>query len=253
MYDSFSSDYDRFVNWQNRLTFELPFIEAQLATAGGCGARVLDAACGTGMHTLALAQRGYQAAGADLSPGMIDRARANAAAAGLDVRFEAIGFGSLAQTFGGQSFDALLCLGNSLPHLLSLSDLDAALVDFAACLRPGGLLLVQNRNFDLVLAQRQRWLEPQSHREDGNEWVFLRAYDFDPDGLIGFHVITLQRCAGGDWQQRVDSSRLYPQTQSELLAALARAGFAQPASYGSLGGEAFDPVKSGNLVVSAKV
>jgi signal transduction histidine kinase len=32
MYDSFSADYDRFVDWPGRLAAELPFIERQLET-----------------------------------------------------------------------------------------------------------------------------------------------------------------------------------------------------------------------------
>ena len=150
MYDDFSSDYDRFVDWPGRLAAELPFIEHQLQAVGA--RRVLDAACGTGMHALALARRGYAAVGADLSPGMIARARANAAAAGVDVPFEVAGFGELNARVG-TGFDALLCLGNSLPHLLAPAGLESALADFAACLRPGGLVLIQNRNFDAVLSR----------------------------------------------------------------------------------------------------
>src|SRR5512136_1825891 len=89
MYDSLSKDYDYFVNWPERLAYELPFIEAQINSAAGDSRpiKVLDAACGTGMHAIALAQRGYAAAGADLSAGMIERAVANAAAAGVSVEF----------------------------------------------------------------------------------------------------------------------------------------------------------------------
>ena len=58
MYDDISSDYDRFVNWPGRLSVELPFLEQQINGAGGPAAKVLDAACGTGMHAIALAQRG---------------------------------------------------------------------------------------------------------------------------------------------------------------------------------------------------
>ena len=50
---------------------------------------------------------------------MMERARENARQAGVTVRFEAAGFGELAVTFGERCFNALLCLGNSLPHLLS--------------------------------------------------------------------------------------------------------------------------------------
>ena len=47
MYDSFSLDYDRFVNWSNRLAFELPFIQQQLAKINSAPSQplsVLDAA-----------------------------------------------------------------------------------------------------------------------------------------------------------------------------------------------------------------
>ncbi len=253
MYDRFSNDYDRFVNWHGRLNFEMPFLEAQLCAVNAN--RVLDAACGTGMHTLALAQRGFQTAGADLSRGMVERARANAAEAGLDVPFVEAGFGGLQAAFaaGGRlPFDALLCLGNSLPHVLSASELAAALADFAACLRPGGLLLLQNRNFDAVMARRERWMEPQSHREGEREWLFLRLYDYLPDGLIDFNVVTLQREGGLSWRQSVDTSRLRPLLHDELHAALAAAGFAQVQAFGGLDGSPFDARSSGNLVVGAR-
>ncbi len=65
LYDPFIADYDRFVNWKERLAYELPFIEQQLTTSGArC---ILDTACGAGMHAIALAQRGYDVTGADLS------------------------------------------------------------------------------------------------------------------------------------------------------------------------------------------
>ncbi len=32
MYNKFSQDYDRFVNWHNRLAFELPFLLKQLGS-----------------------------------------------------------------------------------------------------------------------------------------------------------------------------------------------------------------------------
>jgi len=249
MYDEFSSDYDRFVNWPGRLAVEMPFIEGQLRAAGA--QRVLDAACSTGQHALALAGSGYRVVGADLSPKMIERAQANARARSVAAEFVAAGFGELRARVG-DGFDAVLCLGNSLPHLLTGSDLMAALADFASCLRPGGTLLIQNRNFDRVLARRERWMEPQAHQEGDREWLFLRFYDFEPDGLLGFNVVTLQRQAGGSWTQHSMASRLWPQRQTELVAALAAAGFAQTTSYGDLQGTPFDAASSGNLVLRAQ-
>ena len=257
MYDSFSLDYDRFVNWPNRLAFELPFIQQQLAKISSAQSQplsILDAACGTGMHVVALAQQGYTVTGADLSAGMIERARLNAAAAGVETHFAAAGFGALAQVFQGQPgfpFDAVVCLGNSLPHLLTQPELDAALADFSDCLKPGGLLLIQNRNFDAVMAQRQRWMEPQAYRETGHEWIFMRFYDFEADGLINFNIVTLYRQDEGQWVQHINNSRLRPLLRGELAGALLSAGFQHITSYGGMDDSPFDPISSGNLIITA--
>jgi SAM-dependent methyltransferase len=254
LYDSLSSDYDRFVDWAARLDYELPFIVEQCAEVSA--ERVLDAACGTGQHALALAALGHAVTGADISAGMIREACRNAAAKQADIRFVVAGFGALAAHTTG-TFDAVLCLGNSLPHLLTADALRAALADFAAVLRPGGLLLVQNRNFDAVMAARDRWMGPQSHREttpDGDaEWLFVRFYDFNPDDTISFNVMTLRRAGPkGGWSQHVESTTLRPLLHGELTAMLRDTGFGDIVAYGDMAGAPFDPAHSGNLIVSAR-
>jgi ubiquinone/menaquinone biosynthesis C-methylase UbiE len=93
MYDALAADYDRFVNWPARLEHELPFLERVFAQHGV--RQVLDAACGTGHHAIALAKRGYRVTGADLSAPMVAQARDNAQAAGVQVPFVVAGLGSL--------------------------------------------------------------------------------------------------------------------------------------------------------------
>ena len=248
-YDNFSPDYDRFVSWSGRLAIEMPFLEHKLRETGA--RRVLDAACGTGMHSIALAQVGFETAGADLSAGMISRARENAESAGLDIPFKAAGFGDLTAAFGSESFDALLCLGNSLPHLLTPELLFESLTDFASCLKPGGLIVIQNRNFDAVMAARQRWMEPQAAHEGQVEWLFQRFYDFEADGLLTFNIVTLRRENGGDWKQSIQSTPLRPLLAVELRDVFQSAGFESVTLFGGLTGSAFDPSASGNLVITA--
>jgi SAM-dependent methyltransferase len=250
MYEEFSLDYDRFVDWQGRLQAELPFIEEQLGAAGAH--KVLDVACGTGMHAIALAGRGFSMVGTDLSPGMINQARLNGAAAGVEVRFEVAGFGAISENVGERCV-ALLCLGNSLPHLLTPSDLADTLSDFANCLQPGGMALIQNRNFDRVLAQQERWMEPQYHRDGDEEWIFLRFYDFLPDDLVSFNIVTLHRQGGGAWSQRVSTTQLWPLKQEELTRMLVATGFKVRQFWGDMQGNPFDPDHSPNLVVTAQL
>ncbi len=263
MYDGFSADYDRFVDWDERLAAEMPFIERQLRTVDA--RQVLDTACGTGRHAIALARGGYDVVGVDASEGMIERARTNAADARRpEVQFEVAGFGELAQALGlarserrkgpgdDSRFDALLCLGNSLPHVVTPPGLAMTLNDFADCLRPGALLLIQNRNFDAVLAEHERWMGPQGYQEKGTDWLFLRFYDFDPDGLLTFNIVRLRREQGRHWRQEITSTRLWPLTKDELGLALQRAGFGEITYYGDMGGLPFEVESSPNLVVAAR-
>ncbi len=245
-YDALAADYDRFVNWPARLKGELPFLERLFAERGV--RRVLDAACGTGQHAIALARRGYQVVGADSSAAMIEQDRRNAAVAEVEATFVVAGLGGMAALDGG--FDAVLCLGNSLPHLLSAPAVSQALADFAAVLRPGGLLIIQNRNLDRVWATRERFLPLQSHREGDSEWLFVRFYDFHQE-TITFNMVCLRRTGEG-WTQDVAATELRPIFHAELAAALTAARFSDVAFYGDYEGSAFDPAQSGDLIAVAR-
>ena len=255
MYDLFSEDYDRFVNWEDRLAYEMPFIEEQinhLKQPDKDSLEILDSACGTGMHAIALAKQGHIVSAADLFPEMILKGQDNAQQAGVAVRFVAAGFGEMTQTFGRDQFEMVLCLGNYLPHVLSEAELIHALQDFATVLRQDGVLFIQNRNFDAVVKQQSRWMEPQVHQADGMEWIFHRFYDFLPNGLIRFNIATLKHEIDADWKAGVTSTLLRPQLHDELQNLLSQAGFKEIQAYGSMQGEPFAAGSSGNLILTAK-
>ncbi|MDX9850827.1 MAG: methyltransferase domain-containing protein [Anaerolineaceae bacterium] len=254
MYNTFSEDYDRFVNWDSRLAYEMPFIEKQINLLQGSKNRpldILDSACGTGMHAIQLASAGHQVSAADLFPQMIAKARQNASNAGVPVNFQTAGLGNMAETFGTAQFDLLLCLGNSLPHLITAQELLETLQDFTDVLRPGGMLFIQNRNFDAVMQRQERWMEPQLYQEGGAEWIFQRFYDFLPNGLIRFNIATLHHKLDSDWQSGVTSTILRPQMSAELEQQLQQVGFEEIRTFGSMQGEAFSPASSGNLIITA--
>ena len=255
MYGSFASDYDRFVNWKERLAYEMPFIERQineLSNGAETKLDILDTAAGTGMHAIALAAGGHRVSASDLFPQMTEIGAENARQSKVEVTFRTAGLGDMAAAFGRGKFDLLLCLGNSLPHLTSAHELAEALLDFAAVLRPGGMVLIQNRNFDLVVRAQQRWMEPQVYEQADNEWIFQRFYDFLPGGLIRFNIVTLKRQKDAPWHASVASTLLRPQFHSELVQGLNEAGFQDIRAYGSMQGEAFQPQTSGNLILTAR-
>src|SRR3954447_17258871 len=60
----------------------------ELQRAGWIRSKVLDVGCGTGEHTILLTRLGYDVLGIDFAPQAVEQARANAAAKGVDARFE---------------------------------------------------------------------------------------------------------------------------------------------------------------------
>lgn len=118
------------VAWAGRLAAWLPPAPAD----------VLDVGCGTGSLSALIAAAGHRVTGVDLAPRMVEHARAKLAAAGLPGRF-LVGDAAAPPT-DGVRFDVVLCR-----HLMwTLPDPTAALTEWLARLRPGGLLvLVEGR------------------------------------------------------------------------------------------------------------
>jgi glycine/sarcosine N-methyltransferase len=52
-----------------------------------------------------------------------------------------------------ERFDAVICLGNSFTHLFSESDRRKALAEFYSVLKHDGILILDQRNYDLILDQ----------------------------------------------------------------------------------------------------
>jgi len=102
------------------------------------------------------------------------------------------------------------------------------------------------------MRDRVRWMGPQPHHEGDREWLFVRFYDFNPEGALTFNVVTLRRDEGDEWTQQVEATTLRPLLHAELSSAIAAAGFGGLACYGDMTGAPFDPEASGNLIVTAK-
>jgi glycine/sarcosine N-methyltransferase len=254
-YDIFSKDYDRFVNWQERLSAELPFLVSELnshKTTGEAPVTVLDAACGTGKHVIALTEMGFDCLGMDFSADMVNVARQNAENAGKTIPFKTAGFGQLNDSIEKDSFDAVICLGNSLPHLLDEKSLNLALEDFRTILKTGGKLIIQNRNFDKVMAERLRWMPPQTFRSGDKTWIYARYYDFDPDERLTFNILIFSSQGEEGFKQDIISTRLWPMGKELLVEHLEKTGFESFQFFGDLEGSIFVENESANLVIIAK-
>jgi SAM-dependent methyltransferase len=148
--------YDAIYHWKD-YPGEAERVAALLSELGvDEGARVLEAACGTGSFLAPLRDR-YEVAGFDLNPAMLDVARGKLP--GVDL-FEA----DMRSFEVDEPYDALLCLFSSIGYLRDDADLRRTALRFAAAVRPGGAVI----------------LEPWIEREDFREGTpYLQTYEDD--------------------------------------------------------------------------
>ncbi|XP_020012679.1 glycine N-methyltransferase [Castor canadensis] len=129
----------------------------------GCQ-RVLDVACGTGVDSIMLVEEGFSVTSVDASDKMLKYAlkerwnRRQEPAFDKWVIEEANWMTldkDVPQPVGG-GFDAVICLGNSFAHLPDCkgdqSEHRLALKNIANMVRPGGLLVIDHRNYDHILS-----------------------------------------------------------------------------------------------------
>lgn len=237
-YEDFIEKYDTLVSFENRLKRERDFFQTLFSAHNV--KRVLDCACGTGQQVIMFDKLGYSAKGSDLSPAMIHKAKFNAKKHGVDSTFKVADFRYLSKTFN-EKFDAVICEGNSLPHLLNDKDLSKALSEMYKLLNTGGILVVEQRNYDMLVSQKKRFF-PMSIRE--NE-AFFYVLDYFPEKIV-FNVIDFEI---KNRKFNVFSSEYNPLHKSHLGKLLLKSGFKNLKYFGNYKCDKFDVRKDERLIV----
>ena len=193
------------------------------------GAAILDAGCGTGRYSIELARRGYVVRGIDLSPQLIDVARQSTGDRHSSVSFAV---GDIAAP-DGRRYDAILCRG-VLNDIVEDDRRDAVFDAFAASLRPGGVLILDVREWEASAQRKAR--EPVFRKRvstSRGELTFESVTALDSENrrllISERHVLAL------DGRERASDSRFVMRcwTRDELDAALTRRGFTDAASFGA--------------------
>lgn len=224
MYDAFVQAYDElFPVHRATLDFLAGIVAPPAAT--------LDIGCASGGHAIALVKRGYACTGIDPSRPLIDAARSRAEGIPIPPEFLEGGSGDLAALFTDRRFRLMLCLGNTLPHLESLADVDSFLVDCARFLEPGGAIVIQLLNYSVLLRDKPASLP----MIEVGRWRFERHYDYLA-GAIAFSTILTELRTGA---ASFGSTRLLPVRPAVLEAVMEKAGLRVETIVSSWKGETF--------------
>ncbi len=248
-YDELGDGYDLMIKWGARLERESPFFRKVFGERGVRS--VLDCACGSGRHAVEFARWGLEAAGCDISDGMLRLAGRNASEAGVKVNLFKAGLTQVSHEAGQEKFDAAVCLGNSLPHLSTQRELDRAMRSIKRTLTPGGVFISQIRNYRRILRDNLRFMPPTSAELGDREFVFLRMLDIHGPRRVDFHIVRLTR-ESGKWSQKIQTTRLRPITKKNMNDALRRAGFKKIRHYADYSFTPFGIDKTLDLITVAE-
>ena len=116
-------------------------IERAVRERGRSPKSALDLACGTGLATRLLVERGYaEVVGVDIAPAMVAVAKTKAEAGGWAERAEFLVQDAAELNLGGRSFDLIVSLFDSFNYILEPERLKRAFERLFLHCAPGGIL-----------------------------------------------------------------------------------------------------------------
>jgi len=141
LFQDFADNYDREAFTAGTIG-EVDFIENEIKF--NRETHILDIGCGTGRHSLELARRGYTVTGIDLSPGMIEKAKALAKKEDLKIYFQV----KDARDFNfGETFDLAIMLCEGAFPLMETDEMNFSILQNACnSIKTGGKLIQTTLN-----------------------------------------------------------------------------------------------------------
>ena len=214
MYAGRAALYDLIYNWKDYAAEAALLAEILAAHGVAPGARILEAACGTGNHLLHLRGQ-FAVAGFDLHDEMLAVARPKLPGVPL---FQA----DMTALSVREPYDALLCLFSSIGNLCDTHALRAAAAAFARALRPGGVLLVE----PWFTAEQWDDGRPTGQLYSTPDLVLARVSMAGRDGdLALFDLSWLVAARGRPVEHFVERHRMWLCPRETMRAAFEEAGF----------------------------
>ena len=248
--------YKDLVKWGERLQKEAPFFKKLLDKYEAKNTTVLDVSCGTGFHLVMLSKWGFKGFGIDISEQNIVEANKLAIEKGTENRITFIlgDMIKIGETFQGNKFDFIYCIGNTLSIFDSV-ERESIINQLVKLLNPRGKILLQVVNY-LAHSDEDSWFyNPNLKRsEDGSLSFHIRFMEWkQKNEKVTMHVHTTQQTSQGSDDFRL----LKKQTEffvpkKEDFRFLNTKNNLKISFYGDYFWNKFDVEKSNDLVVIIK-
>jgi SAM-dependent methyltransferase len=214
-YDALALSYDAFtLGYGYKYETWTATLLARAEAEGLRGDRLLDVACGTGFSFIPLLERGWRVTGCDLSPAMVEAARAKV---GARVDLHVADMRELPRL---GEFDLIWSINSAMNYLLGTDELTATLRGMRRNLAPRGLAL-----FDLLSLKTARAFFAGEFTIEGEG----EGKKFHWKGMLAADEVVAGASGGGQLEEEgkpsaADFHRMRHFGEAEVLAAIEAAG-----------------------------
>ncbi len=245
-FDHIALAYDRSIDWESRLSREIPFILDEVPDE--MILRVLDVACGSGRHSVALASRGFDVTGFDSSEIMIAEANKLVSMQNVTANFFVANMMEFSEVIDGE-YDLVLCLGNSLALLPTFEDITSVTDEVHSILKPNGRFIFQVLNFEEIMKTGFSMFPlKRGFTDSGEEVVFARHFDHSESSEESTLVLTTLLKTDTKWKARVTTQSVLRLDRDRMAHILKSSGFDKLEFYGGYNGAPFRKESDRSLV-----
>jgi ubiquinone/menaquinone biosynthesis C-methylase UbiE len=186
---------------------------------------------------------GIQCSGSDISLDMIKKAQENCNLINVKCNLFQADFRNL-QDDSNNSLDLIINLGNSLAYLNKPKDFSLYFKGCTSKLNKGGIMIIETRNYDLLMKQKPRFI-PLSFRDN---YGFIYVLDYLKN-RIRFNVLYFN-LQTHDFQ--TFETVYFPLFYENLIKYIKESGFEVKEQYSNYKFEQFDLEQSYDLILILK-
>lgn len=188
--------------------------------------KILDTCLGDGFDSINLIENGFQVFSNEIDNNFKNMAIKNAKERMIKLEVSSCDWRELSKYYTDQ-FDGLICLGNSLTYLLKKEDQLKALEEMFKIIKNGGILIIDQRNYDYILDKREKILN--------GEFNYSKKYYYCSDKISGYPIEINNDyiiIGYGYNNKKIEQSlKLYPFRVEELRLLLKKVGFKKVETY----------------------
>ena len=215
-----------FINWKKRRQGENGFLINTLKKFQ-CQ-KIFDACFGDGADSIHLLKNGFNVTSNEIDYLFIQKAKENAIKHNVTLNITKYDWRDINKHFEDNSFDAVLCLGNSLTYLFEKKDQLKTIKNFLKIIKDDKILIIDERNYQSILDNREQILNK-------GEFQYSGKYVYCGDEVHGKPVEITDYKVRFEYQDERNQKKgylvFYPFKKGELWNLLKEAGFTKIEQY----------------------